>query len=172
MTTFKDIKEKETKILQNLKDWGILDRIAYLTYPDFWNGNEDELIGYQRNFCQRLNTSNKFVYLSMSSHTGKEIDGVPPGGILLAMRIINEHHTSNLIYLWPRKAGGIRIYMIKDGSDGLELSYNYLVYLFDKYLDTIIRGGYTPLKTIDEIVSLQLVDMDVFKTYMQGVESP
>jgi len=171
---FQSIKEKEKIVLEKLKEWGILDQIAYLTYPEFWNGDAD-LIDYQRNFCQTLKSPNStsYAYLSMSSCSCNmgDIDGVPPGGILLAMRIVNsenEVNKSNLLYLLPRKAGGIRFYVIKKLKEGLELSN--LTGLFDKYLEMFQQDGIVMIKNIDEILSLQLTDINVFKTYMQGMQ--
>jgi hypothetical protein len=174
MNAFQSIKGTEIIILKQLKEWGILDQIAYLTYPEFWvNDNaEDLIIKYQRSFCERLKSPNElsYMYLSMSSYTGKPIDGVPSGGILLALRTIGQTNSHTLVYMLPRKAGGIRTYMIKNKDDELELCCAYPVCLFDRYLAMLATNNKFPLKTIQDIVSLQLIDTSALNSYMSGAD--
>ena len=175
MSAFQLIKDEEASILQKLKDWGVLDQIAYLTYPKEWY-KEDEreiILRYQREFCERLKSpdSTKYTYLSMTSYTGYEIDGVPPGGILLAMRTVGKTTMSTLVYLLPRKAGGVRIYLIRKNDEDLELSLSNPVYTFDNYLGMLNVVGIVSIKNIEDVISMQLTDIHVFDEYMKGIIS-
>ena len=174
-SSFEKIKDAEKRILERLTEWGVLEHLTYLPYPDEWNGidTEESLTIYQRGFCQRLASKEKLCYLSISSMTGREVDGAPPNGIVLSLRVICGK--SRLIYLSPRKLGGVRIYGIYINNDELEVvgqkpnkfeKNTPSIMLLSEYLEFLyLHHQIIPAESIEAIVG-----SNIYNAYLAGAE--
>ena len=132
--------DKET--WQSLAEWGVTKQIMYLQLPNVINNDQNNLINlinYQKAFVSQIHVVG-LAYLSTTSKANQEVNGVPEGGKLVALRTTGK--ASKLIYIYPRKKGGILVYRLQRLNEEIELAPGTIVSFLDDYLselkDTII----------------------------------